>query len=102
MSCDERMTSSAWSSGESSSPKAAWIPPCAFEELLAWIEPLRRERDPGTGALGRDGGGEAGGAAADHEHVESGLAAAWPQGTKLRLFVALQSLIQKDVLGNLR
>ena len=30
------MTSSAWRSGVSSSAKAAWIPPCAFEELFAW------------------------------------------------------------------
>ena len=30
------MTSSAWSSGESSSPNAAWMPPCAFDELFAW------------------------------------------------------------------
>ena len=36
VSCDERMTSSAWISGESSSPNAAWMPPCAFEELFAW------------------------------------------------------------------
>ena len=28
-----RHTSSAWSSGESSSPKAAWMPPCALAEL---------------------------------------------------------------------
>ena len=31
---------------------------------------LRRQRDAGARALGGDGGGEAGGAAADHEHVE--------------------------------
>ena len=35
MSCDERTTSSACSSGESSAPSAAWMPPCAFEELFA-------------------------------------------------------------------
>ena len=29
------MTSSAWISGESSSPNAAWMPPCAFAELHA-------------------------------------------------------------------
>src|SRR3990172_2814967 len=29
------MTSCAWISGESSSPNAAWIPPCAFAELHA-------------------------------------------------------------------
>ena len=32
--------SSAWSSGESSSPNEAWIPPCAFAELHDWSEPL--------------------------------------------------------------
>ena len=36
VSCELRMTSSAWISGESSSPNAAWIPPCAFAELHAW------------------------------------------------------------------
>ena len=36
VSCDERITSSAWRSGESSSPSAAWIPPCALDELFAW------------------------------------------------------------------
>ena len=35
MSCEERITSSACSSGESSSPNEAWIPPCAFDELFA-------------------------------------------------------------------
>src|SRR5579862_6421624 len=34
------MTSSAWISGESSAAKAAWMPPCAFDELFAWSEPL--------------------------------------------------------------
>ena len=34
--CDERITSSAWSSGLSSLPNGAWIPPCAFAELQAW------------------------------------------------------------------
>src|SRR5579859_1755228 len=33
---------------------------------------LRRERDAGSGLLGGDRGGEAGGPAADHEHVEPG------------------------------
>ena len=33
-------TSSAWSSGESSSPNDAWIPPCAFAELHDWSEPF--------------------------------------------------------------
>ncbi len=31
---------------------------------------LGGERNPGAGPLGRDGGSEPGGAAADHEHVE--------------------------------
>ena len=35
VSCELRMTSSAWISGESSSPNAAWIPPWAFAELHA-------------------------------------------------------------------
>ena len=33
-------TSSACCSGESSSPNAAWMPPCAFAELQAWSEPF--------------------------------------------------------------
>ena len=33
-------TSSAWISGESSSPNDAWIPPCAFAELHDWSEPF--------------------------------------------------------------
>ena len=40
MSCEERITSSAWRSGESSAPKDAWMPPCAFEELFACSEPF--------------------------------------------------------------
>src|SRR4029079_15570539 len=35
VSCELRMTSSAWISGESSGPNAAWMPPCAFAELHA-------------------------------------------------------------------
>ena len=35
VSCELRMTSSAWISGESSSPNAAWMPPWAFAELQA-------------------------------------------------------------------
>jgi hypothetical protein len=34
------MMSVACSSGESSAPTAAWMPPCAFDELLACSEPL--------------------------------------------------------------
>ena len=70
VSCEERQTSCACCSGESSSPKAAWMPPCAFEELLAWSEPLVASATRAPAPLGGDGGGEAGGAAADHEHVE--------------------------------
>src|SRR5437763_5167694 len=40
VSCDERQTSSACCSGESSEPNEAWIPPCALEELLACSEPF--------------------------------------------------------------
>ncbi len=32
--------SSAWISGESSAPNAAWIPPWALAELHDWSEPL--------------------------------------------------------------
>ena len=32
--------SSAWIAGESSSPKEAWIPPCAFAELHDCNDPL--------------------------------------------------------------
>ena len=48
------------------------MPPCAFAELQACSEPLVATRDACARALGGDGGGEAGGAAADHEHVEDG------------------------------
>ena len=40
VSCEERQTSSACCSGESSAPKAAWIPPWALEELFACSEPF--------------------------------------------------------------
>ena len=33
-------TSSAWISGESSSPNEAWIPPCALAELHDWSDPF--------------------------------------------------------------
>ena len=36
----ERQTSSACCSGESSSPNAAWIPPCALAELHDCSEPF--------------------------------------------------------------
>src|SRR5205823_1509573 len=40
VSCELCQTSSACCSGESSSPKAAWIPPCAFAELQDWSAPF--------------------------------------------------------------
>ena len=58
--------------GESSSPNAAWIPPCAFDELFACRVVFVATRDTRARALRRDGGGEARGAAADHEHVDEG------------------------------
>ena len=89
VSCDERITSSACSSGESSSPKAAWIPPWAFDGVVGLDRALGRERDPGSCPLGGDGSREPGGAAADHEHVESGLGLHPVQGYQVSLFVAL-------------
>ena len=40
LSCELLKTSAACCSGESSSPNAAWMPPCALAELQAWIEPF--------------------------------------------------------------
>ena len=40
VSCEERQTSCACCSGESSAPKEAWMPPWAFEELFACSEPF--------------------------------------------------------------
>src|SRR3954447_12566045 len=40
VSCDDFQTSSACCSGESSSPNAAWMPPCALAELHDSSEPL--------------------------------------------------------------
>src|SRR5437773_12282068 len=40
VSWEDFQTSSACCSGESSSPKAAWIPPCALAELQDWSEPI--------------------------------------------------------------
>ena len=62
--------SSAWISGESSSPNEAWMPPCAFAELQDWSEPLVATATRAPERCGRDRGGEPGGSAADHEHVE--------------------------------
>ena len=72
VSCELRMTSSAWISGESSSPNAAWIPPWAFAELHACSVVFVASADAGAGALGGNGGRETRRAAADHEHVEGG------------------------------
>src|SRR5213075_1269672 len=40
VSWEDFQTSSACCSGESSSPNAAWIPPCALAELQDWSAPL--------------------------------------------------------------
>src|SRR5438445_9993670 len=40
VSCELFQTSSACCSGESSSPNAAWMPPCAFAELHDWSAPF--------------------------------------------------------------
>ena len=46
-------TSAACCSGESSSPNAAWIPPCAFAELHDWSAPFvtTATRAPAASAL---------------------------------------------------
>ena len=59
VSCDERQTSSAWSSGESSSPNEAWMPALRLSRVAGLERPLGRERDPRAGAPGREGGGKA-------------------------------------------
>ena len=69
VSCELCQTSSACASGESSSPKAAWMPPCAL--AVAGLErALRDEPDPSAGALGGQRSGEPGGPASDHENVK--------------------------------
>ncbi len=40
VSCELFQTSSAWMSGESSSPTAAWMPPCALAEFEDCTEPF--------------------------------------------------------------
>jgi hypothetical protein len=40
VSCELFQTSSAWRSGESSSPNEAWMPPWAFAELQDWRAPF--------------------------------------------------------------
>src|SRR5438034_3919616 len=40
VSWEDFQTSSACCSGESSSPNAAWMPPCALAELQDWSAPL--------------------------------------------------------------
>src|SRR3954462_7168390 len=61
VSCELFQTSSAWTSGESSSPTAAWIPPCAFAELHDCREPLvaRATRAPARSAATADARPEA-------------------------------------------
>ena len=74
------MTSSAWISGESSSPNAAWMPALSLRGVARLQRRLRREGDTRSRAFGRDGCREAGSTAADHEHVEGG---AWAHGRML-------------------
>ena len=52
LSCELLKTSAACCSGESSSPNAAWMPPWAFAELQAWIDPFvaRPTRAPARSA----------------------------------------------------
>ena len=57
----------------SSSPKAAWIPPCAFDELFAWSVVFVATATCAPAALRGDGRREPGGAAPDHEHVDEGV-----------------------------
>ena len=63
-------TSSAWISGESSSPNEAWMPPWAFAELHDWSEPLVATATRAPERSADDRSGEPGGSAPDHEHVE--------------------------------
>ena len=63
-------TSSAWISGESSSPNDAWIPPCAFAELHDWSEPFVATATRAPARSADTAAARPGGAAADHEHVE--------------------------------
>ena len=53
VSCELAQTSAACCSGESSSPKAAWMPPCAFAELQDWSAPFvtSATRAPAASAL---------------------------------------------------
>ena len=72
VSCEERITSSACSSGESSAPSAAWIPPCAFEELFACSVVLVATATRAPARSAETAAAKPGGAAADHEHVDGG------------------------------
>ena len=45
------------------------MPPWAFAELQLCSAPFVATATRGAGALGGNGGGKAGGPAADHEHV---------------------------------
>ena len=53
------------------SPNAAWIPPCALEELFAWIEPFVASATRAPARSAATAAARPDGAAADHEHVES-------------------------------
>ena len=67
----ERQTSSACCSGESSSPNAAWMPPCALAELHDWSEPFAATATRAPARSAETAAARPGGAAADHEHVEA-------------------------------
>ena len=70
VSCEERSTSSACCSGESSGAERGLDAALRLGGVVGLQRALRRERDAGAGALGGDSRSEAGGAAPDHEHVE--------------------------------
>ena len=96
VSCELRITSSAWISGESSSPNAAWIPPCALAELHACsvVFVARPTRAPARSADGRS---ESRRAAADDEHVEGGAAAHGPHAKRRFLSLSLSIVIPQTV-----
>ena len=62
-------------SGESSSPKAAWMPPCALAELQDWSDALGRERTRAPARSAETAAASPEAPAADHEHVKGELAA---------------------------
>ena len=90
VSCELRITSSAWIAGESSSPNAAWIPPWALAELHACSVVFVATPTRAPGALGRDGRSEARSAAADDEHVEGGVGAHGPHASADYLYLSLR------------